>query len=172
MSTIGGLNDHKEADMHDDILERHLHAIESGDYELLRDLLHPDCELALSGSGFAVRGPDNFIKVMRDQGEAMKAALTPVTYSIRDMVRTADTIVYERRLTGTFAKPLRTPLATHEPTYKSVIIDGCEYVKLVGGRVKSWHSYTDGLAAAVAFGILKPPADFQGIDLNDVLGIK
>jgi ketosteroid isomerase-like protein len=159
----------------DDILERHLHAIESGDYELLRDLLHPECELGLSGSAFVVRGPDNFIKVMRDQGEAIKAALKPVTYSIRDMVRTADAIVCESRLTGVFAEPLRTALATHEPTYQPVTIDGCEFVRLADGRVKSWHSYTDGLAAAVAFGIIKPPSNRQGIDgvdLNDMLGIK
>jgi ketosteroid isomerase-like protein len=54
----------KESDMPDDILQKHFHAIEAGDYELLRDLLHAECELVVSG-GLVVKGSDNFIRVMR-----------------------------------------------------------------------------------------------------------
>ena len=107
--------------MSDDIIRKHFEAIEAGDFDLLRDLLHPECELVVSG--LLVKGPDNFIHVMREHGDALKAALAPVKYSIRDMVRYDDTIVCENRLTGTFSKPMKTAVGEVAPTRKSVTIE-------------------------------------------------
>ena len=91
----------------EDLIRRHFQAIESGDYELLLDLLQPDCELV--ASGMTVRGRDNFLRVMQSQGEALKEAFPDLKYEIRDIAHCGNTIVCETKLTGTHSSPLRHP---------------------------------------------------------------
>lgn len=151
----------------EDLLRRHWEAIEAGDYDRLRDLLHPECELILSG--LVIRGRDNFIKVMRAQGEAFKDAFSYLKYEIRDFVHAGDTVVCENRVTGVHERSLRASSLDIKPTGKQVVIDGCDYVKLEDGKVKSWHAYTDGITALTQLGLIAPKEEF---DVEEMLGVK
>jgi ketosteroid isomerase-like protein len=137
-----------------DFMRRHWYAIEAGDYDLLRELLQPDCELVVSGT--TIRGRDNFVKVMRTQGEAFKEAFSNLKYEIRDLVHSGNTVVCENRLTGSYDRPLRSAVGHIKPTNKQVVINGCDYVKLEDGKVKSWHAYSDGLTALTQLGLISP----------------
>jgi ketosteroid isomerase-like protein len=140
-----------------DFMRRHWEAIEAGDYERLRELLQPNCELVVSGT--TIRGRDNFVKVMRAQGEAFKRSFSDLKYEIRDFVHSGDTIVCENRLTGSHERELETPMGNVKPTNRRVVIDGCDYVKLESGKVKSWHAYSDGLTALTQLGLISPKGD-------------
>lgn len=151
----------------EDLLREHWEAIEAGDYDRLRDLLHPDCELILSG--LVIRGRDNFVKVMRAQGEAMKESFSYLKYEIRDFVHAGNTVVCENRVTGTHDKSLRAQQLDIKPTGRQVVIDGCDFVKLEDGKVKSWHAYTDGLTGLTQLGLITPKQEF---DPEVMLGLK
>lgn len=150
-----------------DLMKRHWEAIEAGDYDRLRELLHPDCELIVSG--MVIRGRENFVKVMSAQGEALKAAVSYLKYEIRDFVHAGSTIVAENRLTGTLERPLHTAVGDIQPTRREVVIDGCDVVKLEDGKVKSWHAYTDGLTALTQLGLIEPKED---VDVEALLGLE
>jgi ketosteroid isomerase-like protein len=150
----------------DDFMKRHWYAIEAGNYDLLRELLQPDCELVVSGT--TIRGRDDFVKVMRAQGEAFKESLSNIKYEIRDFVHAGDTVVCENRLTGSHDRPLRTPVGDIKPTYRQIEIHGCDYVKLKDGKVKSWHAYSDGLTALTELGLISPKGNRSVADLLGV----
>lgn len=152
--------------VYEDVMRRHWAAIEAGDYDLLRELLHPDCELVVSGT--TIRGRDNFVKVMREQGEAFKESFSDLKYEIRNFVHSGDTVVCENRLSGSHDRPLRTAIGQIKPTKKRVVIDGCDYVKLEDGKVKSWHAYSDGLTALTQLGLMTPKGDRS---VADMLGV-
>jgi uncharacterized protein (TIGR02246 family) len=150
----------------EDLIRRHFQAIESGDYELLLDLLQPDCELV--ASGMTVRGRDNFLRAMQSQGEALKEAFPDLKYEIRDIAHCGNTIVCETKLTGTHSSPLRHPAGEIMPTSKSIYLEGCDYVKVEDGKVKSWHSYSDGLALLAQLGLIKPRSGVEMAALFDL----
>ena len=143
----------------ENLIRRHWQAIEQGDYELLGELLQPSCELV--AAGVTVRGRDNFIRVMRTQGEALKEAFPDLKYEIRDIVHCGNTIVCENRLTGTHRRQLRHAGGEIEPTNKTIRIEGCDYVKVEDGRVTSWHSYSDGLALLTQLGLVTPKSGVE-----------
>jgi ketosteroid isomerase-like protein len=149
-----------------DFMRRHWEAIEAGDYDLLRELLQPDVELVVSGT--TIRGRDNFVKVMRAQGEAFKDSLSYIKYEIRDFVHSGDTVVCENRLTGSHERALRTAVGDVQPTKRQVVIDGCDYVKLEDGKVKSWHAYSDGLTALTQLGLISPKDPRSAEELLDI----
>jgi ketosteroid isomerase-like protein len=151
---------------HEDLMRRHWAAIEAGDYDLLRELLHPDCELVISGT--TIRGRDDFVKVMREQCEAFKESFSYLKYEIRDFVHSGNTVVCENRLSGSYDHPLRTAAGDIEPTKKQVVIDGCDYVKLEDGLVKSWHAYSDGLTALTQLGLISPKGKRS---VDEMLGV-
>src|SRR5215217_2304017 len=151
---------------HEDLMRRHWAAIEAGDYDLLRELLHEDCELVVSGT--TIRGRDNFVKVMQAQGEAFKESFSYLKYEIRDFVHSGNTVVCENRLSGSHDRPLRTGAGDIKPTRKQVVIDGCDYVKLEDGKVRSWHAYSDGLTALTQLGLISPKGDRR---VADMLGV-
>jgi ketosteroid isomerase-like protein len=150
----------------EDLIRRHFHAIEAGDYGLLLDLLQPNCELV--ASGLTVRGRDNFLRAMQSQGEALKEAFPDLKYEIRDIAHHGNTIVCETRLTGTHSRPLRHPAGEIKATNRSICIEGCDYVKVEDGRVTSWHSYSDGLALLTQLGVLEPRS---GVELAALLNL-
>ncbi|MDQ3787897.1 MAG: ester cyclase [Actinomycetota bacterium] len=150
----------------EDLIRRHFEAIEAGNYELLLDLLQPDCELV--AAGLTVRGRDNFLRAMRSQGEALKQAFPDLKYEIRDLVQCDDTIVCETLLTGTHSRSLRHPAGEIKNTNKSIRVEGCDYVKVVDGKVASWHSYSDSLALLTQLGLIKPKSGVEMAALLDI----
>jgi ketosteroid isomerase-like protein len=150
----------------EDLIRRHFEAIESGDYKLLLELLQPDCELV--AAGLTVRGRDNFMRAMQSQGEALKDAFPDLKYEIRDMAHCGDTIVCETQLTGTHRRPLRHPAGVVGPTNRSIVLEGCDYVKVKSRKVASWHSYTDGLALLVQLGLI---GSKSGVEMAALLNL-
>jgi ketosteroid isomerase-like protein len=150
----------------DNFMKRHWYAIEAGDFELLRELLHPDVELVVSGT--TIKGADAFVKVMLAQGEAFKQSLTNIKYEIREFFHSGDTIVCENRLSGSHDRVLKTGMGDVKPTKNNVVIDGCDFVKLEDGKVKSWHAYSDGLSALTQLGLIAPKGDRKVEEMLDL----
>lgn len=150
----------------EDLIRRHFAAIESGDYELLLELLQPDCELV--AAGLTVRGRTKFLRAMQSQGEALKDAFPDLKYEIRDLAHCGNTVACETRLTGTHTRALRHPAGVIEPTNRRILLEGCDYVKVEDGKVTSWHSYTDGLALLAQLGLI---GSKSGVEMTALLNV-
>src|ERR1700738_4390381 len=130
------------------IVEHAFEAMTAQDIDRLVALVTPDCDWV--DAGMQIQGPDQ----LRAYMQAFYTAFPDFRLAIRHSVESGDTVAAETRFTGTHTGPLRLPSGEVAPTGKSMSLEGCDYIKVEGGKIKSWHTYLDMATFMSQLGLL------------------
>jgi steroid delta-isomerase-like uncharacterized protein len=125
------------------VVEHEFEAMTAQDIDRLVALVTPDCDWVDAGT--RIQGPDQ----LRVYMQAFCTAFPYFRLAIQHSVESGDTVAAETRFTGTHTGPLRLPSGEVAPTGKSMSLEGCDYIEVQGGKIKSWHTYAN-MAAFMA----------------------
>src|ERR1700674_2219076 len=134
------------------VVEHAFEAMTAQDIDRLVALVTPDCDWVDAGT--RIQGPDQ----LRAYMQAFYTAFPDFGLAIQHSVESGDTVAAETRFTGTHTGPLRLPSGEVPPTGKPISLEGCDYIEVVGGKIKSWHSYANMAAFMAQLGLLPAPA--------------
>ena len=134
------------------VVEHAFEAMTAQDLERLVALVTPDCDWVDSGT--PVQGPEQ----LRGYMQGFYTAFPDFRLAIRHAVESGDTVAAETRFTGTHTGPLRLPSGEVPPTGQFISLEGCDYIEVEGGKIKSWHSYANMAAFMAQLGLLPAPA--------------
>jgi predicted ester cyclase len=87
------------------------------------------------------------------------SAFPDMRLEVMDAVESDDTLAAETRFTGTNTGPMQGPSGEMPPSGRSVAIDSCDYIKIVGDRIQSWHVYIDMADFMGQLGATPTPAE-------------
>jgi predicted ester cyclase len=90
-------------------------------------------------------------------------AFPDMRIEVTDAVEGDDTVAAETRFTGTHTGPMQTPAGEIPPTGRAVSFDSCDYIKLSGNRIQSWHVYLDMADFMAQLGVTPAPAEATDI---------
>jgi predicted ester cyclase len=130
------------------VVDRVWQIMEAGKLEELSQVVGPDCHFKMPGMEF--RGID----ALRGMLTAYLAAFPDLKHEVRHHVQSGDTIALELLVTGTHRGPMAMPQGTVPATGKKVTWESCDYVRVSGGKVVSWHVYHDPMPFLAALGII------------------
>lgn len=112
-------------------------AMMSKDYDTVRALFDPAVTFQTAfGAG---TGPEGLIEL----SETFHRAMPDLEHKMVDCVAADETVAWELEFSGTHTGPLATPGGTIPPTGRRLHFSSCDYIKLAGGRVVSFHLYMD-----------------------------
>lgn len=136
-----------------DVVERWWKAFEAGDYDTLKSISTPDCEITMPGMG----------RIDRDTLHtqvlpAYKAGFPDLRHETLDAVETGDRVAVRLRTTMTHTGPFVTPQGEVPPTGRRVVLESADVVTITDGRISSWHTYFDQLSMLGQLGLLPAPA--------------
>lgn len=89
---------------------------------------------------------------------AFYSAFPDLRHEVVDHVESVETIALELRVTGTHSGPMRTPAGEIPPTGKKVLWESVDFIKIEGGKIRSWHVYQDQVAFLTQLGLMPEPA--------------
>jgi steroid delta-isomerase-like uncharacterized protein len=135
-----------------EIVDRVWEAMESNDFDAFEQLADPD--VVMRYGGMTLNGPAE----LRAFVEQYKAAFPDLHHELVDYVEAGDTVALELLVRGTHTGPLQTPQGEIPATGRPVVFESCDYVKVLDGKVASWHVYNDQLAFLVQLGLAADPA--------------
>lgn len=113
----------------------------------LAQLIDPDCHFKMPGAEMRGGGP-----LLQMLG-AYRAAFPDLRHHVSHHVEAGDTIALELTVEGTHTGPMQTPQGTIPATGKRVRWESCDYIRIRGGKVVSWHVYHDPSAFHAALGM-------------------
>ena len=123
-------------------------AIEGGKLDELVELVDADCDFKMPGAAF--KGGE----ALRQMLTAYRTAFPDLHHHVRSFVESGDTIALELEVSGTHTGPMQTPQGTFPATGKKVIWDSCDYIRVRGGKIASWHVYHDTVPFLTALGVI------------------
>ena len=135
------------------VVDRVWETLESGNFDQVAELYAPDAEYVMPG-GLRLRGVEQLVPLL----QAYFAAFPDLRHEIVDYVESGDTIACELRITGTHTGTMRTPNGDIPPTGKAFVWESCDYIKVEGGKITSWHVYFDQVPFLTLLGLLPEPA--------------
>jgi predicted ester cyclase len=119
-----------------------------------RHLEHVFEKLGVSTPGTVLRGRDALLGML----SAYRTAFPDLRHDVLPHVESDNTIAIELRVSGTHTGPMQMPQGTVPATGKHVVWDSCDYIRVRGGKVHTWHVYHDSVAFLTALGLLPPTA--------------
>jgi ketosteroid isomerase-like protein len=127
--------------------------VEAGRLDELSELIDADCDFKMPG--MALRGRAALVEVLR----AYRAAFPDLRHRVLHHVEAEGTIALELIVEGTHTGPMMTPQGAVPATGRQVVWESCDYIRVKGGRVASWHVYHDTVPFLTALGVLpaQPP---------------
>jgi steroid delta-isomerase-like uncharacterized protein len=134
------------------IVEHAFEAMTAQDLERLVALVTPDCDWVDSGT--PIQGPEQ----LRGYMQGFYTAFPDFRLAIRHAVESGDTVAAETHFTGTHTGPLRLPSGEVPATGTFISLEGCDYIEVQGGKIKSWHTYANMAAFMAQLGLLPAPA--------------
>lgn len=132
-----------------DIVERFWQVMESHDLAGLGELLAADGEFRGPGAP-ALRGPEQ----VRPFLAGWLSAFPDLRHEVLAVAEAGDTIALELRITGTHTGALRGPGGEIPPTGHKVVWESCDFIRIAGGKVVSWHAYWDQVAFLTQLGLM------------------
>ena len=84
---------------------------------------------------------------------AYRTGFPDLKHRVIDVVESGDTIAIELVVEATHTGPMHTPNGVIPATGKRVTWDSCDYIKVRGGKIVSWHVYHDPAAFYAALGL-------------------
>lgn len=135
------------------VVERMWSAMEKNRLDEIDELLAPDCHFKMPG--FELRGGAAELKPMLS---AYITAFPDLKHEVKHVVESNGTIAIELNVTGTHVGPMQTPEGTIPATGKKILWESCDYVRVVNGKVVSWHAYYDNTPFLTALGLMRPAA--------------
>ncbi|MDQ1395382.1 MAG: hypothetical protein QOG64_641 [Acidimicrobiaceae bacterium] len=135
-----------------DICQKTLAAFDTGRLDDFDTLFHWDGEMTMPHA--ALRGPEQIKGMLAGYREAF----SDMRHEILNYVESADTLAWELLVTATHTGTMVTPGGDVPPTGKKVEWHAADYIKVVDGRVASWHVYFDQVALLTQLGLMPSPA--------------
>jgi steroid delta-isomerase-like uncharacterized protein len=135
-----------------DVVDRAWKALEASDIDGFVRFCRPDTECRQAGMAF--RGPAAIHAML----EGFFQALPDMHHEVVDWVEAGDTIALELRITGTHTGTLPTPNGPVPPSGRSLHLESVDFIKVVDGKIASWHVYYDQLSFMAQLGLLPTPA--------------
>ena len=129
------------------VVDQIWHIIESKQLDRLTEVVDRDCHFKMPG--FEFRGAD----ALRQMLEGYLTAFPDLRHTEQSFVASGDTVAIELHATGTHTGPMQTPRGTIPATGKRVLWDSCDYVRVRGGKIVSWHVYHDPTPVFAALGL-------------------
>jgi ketosteroid isomerase-like protein len=117
---------------------------EAGDLDAIEPLLDPDFSFKMPGAemrGFAA---------MKAMLTGYRVAFPDLSHKVKHFVESGDTVALELDVKGTHTGPMITPAGPIPPSGKQVVWESCDYIRVRGGRILSWHVYHDSSALQAA----------------------
>jgi predicted ester cyclase len=99
--------------------------------------------------GAEMRGRDGIMGLLM----AYRVAFPDLSHDIQSFVENGDTVAVEVIVRGTHTGPMQTPQGTIPASGKRVTWDSCDYIKVRGGKLVSWHVYHDPASFYAALGV-------------------
>jgi predicted ester cyclase len=127
-------------------------SLEASDLDGFVGFCRPNVECRQAGMTF--RGP----AALHTMLEGFFQAFPDMRHEVLDWVEAGDTIALELRITGTHTGTLPTPNGPVPPTGRSLNLESVDYIKMVDGKIASWHAYYDQLSFMAQLGLLPAPA--------------
>ncbi len=119
------------------IADRAYAAMAAHDTEAFLALCSPTCEFTEGGMRMAG------LEQLRGVVQAYFTAFPDMRVDVIDAIDSDDTVAAETRFTGTHTGPMQMPGGEIAPTGRAISFDSCDYIKLSGDRIQSWHVYLD-----------------------------
>src|SRR5437867_2331683 len=107
---------------------------ETGRYDQLGEVFADPCEFEMPG--VRLTSPDAigpYVKAWWD-------AFPDLQHTIVGSVESGDTIATELRIVGTHTRPMQGPGGEIPATGRRVAFASCDYIRVVDGKVVSWHA--------------------------------
>jgi ketosteroid isomerase-like protein len=130
------------------IVDRVWEFMESHALDRLSEVVDPDCDFEMPGMSFKGEA------ALRQMLGAYLTAFPDLRHTVRHSVESGDTIALELDVTGTHTGPMQTPQGSVPATGKKVVWRSCDYVRVRGGKIASWHVYHDSVPFLTALGLL------------------
>ena len=139
------------------ITDRAYAAMAAHDTEAFLALCSSTCEFR--EAGMRMEGHEQLRGVL----QAYFTAFPDLRIEVTDAVEGDGTVAAETRFTGTHTGPLLMPSGELPPTGRAVSIDTCDYIKLSGDRIQSWHVYMDSADFMAQLGVTPAPAEAAAV---------
>jgi predicted ester cyclase len=124
----------------------------AGDIDGFLAFCRPDVECW--HAGMVSRGPAAVHALL----EGYYQAFPDMRDEVVDWVEAGDTIAMEMRISGTHTGTLPTPNGPVPPTGRSLNVQSLDHIKVVDGKIASWHAYFDQLEFLAQLGLVPAPA--------------
>lgn len=108
-----------------------------------------DADVQFRMPGVDARGREALLQMLG----AYRTGFPDLKHHVRDSVESGDTIALELAVEATHTGPMHTPHGVIAATGKRVTWDSCDYIKVRGGKIVSWHVYHDPAAFYAALGV-------------------
>jgi steroid delta-isomerase-like uncharacterized protein len=139
------------------ITDRAYAAMAAHDAEAFLALCSSTCEF--TEAGMRMEGHEQ----LRGMVQAYFTAFPDMRVDVIDAVEGDGVVAAETRFTGTHTGPLLMPSGELPPTGRAVSIDTCDYIKLSGDRIQSWHVYMDSADFMAQLGVTPAPAEAAAV---------
>jgi steroid delta-isomerase-like uncharacterized protein len=134
------------------IVEQAFEVMNALDLNKLVALVTPDCDWVDADT--VIEGPDQ----LRPYMQGFYTAFPDFHLAVRHAIESGSRVAAETRFTGTHTGPLRLPSGEVPPTGKSITLEGCDYIEVEAGQIKSWHTYANMAEFMAQLGLLPAPA--------------
>jgi steroid delta-isomerase-like uncharacterized protein len=128
------------------------------DYDRLADLVAPDGQIIVVGSGDTYEGPDG----SRQYNKMWADGFPDGEITIDRVIATEDCAVVEFTGRGTHTGTLVTPMGSIPATGKSVTLQLCDVTEFDGDKVRSQRTYFDTGSLMAQLGLAQPAAAQAG----------
>jgi predicted ester cyclase len=119
------------------VVDRLWKLVEAHELDRLGELIDADCQFKMPGMEF--RG----LAALRQMMEGYLSGFPDLHHEEKSAVAAGDTVALELQVSGTHTGPMPSPQGPIAPTGKKVVWESCDYVRVRGGKVVSWHVYHD-----------------------------
>ena len=96
----------------------------------------------------------NGLGAFKDLIRAYLAAFPDLKHRAIAEVAAGDAVAREIRVTGTHTGTMVTPQGNIPATGREVVWESCDYVRVRGGKIVSWHVYHDSVPFLTAMGLM------------------
>ena len=137
---------------HRSLVEKHYQGMNSGDWDHIDGVFHPDVETSMPG-GEPTRGTAAF----RATGQVFKRAFPDMKLELFRAVESDNLVIAEGRMTGTHSGPLASPQGEIPPTGRKISFDFADAFETQDGKVVKHRVYFDQMLLLGQLGLLPEP---------------
>lgn len=119
------------------------------DFDRLADMMTPDGEIVVVGTGEVFQGPEG----ARRYNTAWAEGFPDGAITVDNVLGVGDSVVVEYTGRGTHTGTLATSMGTIPPTGRSVTLKLCDVIEFEDGKVKSQRTYFDSGSLMAQLGL-------------------